>query len=171
MLPKTTVSSQFQCPNCRAYWDLNAEVDVDVDMEDDESVNGDEAPQADGNDTAMADSSVVVTPAADTQVNGDHRPRNSALLSRRQATNPDSSEIASVTGSAAIDVPRRNGDNGHHLEPSRTRTPDTERLINGEGPLTPRNDVGPFILDGSAGRRTTPHVVPLAEVTEGESTS
>jgi E3 ubiquitin-protein ligase DMA1/2 len=171
MLPKTTVSSQFQCPNCRAYWDLNADVDVDVDMDDDESINGDETQEPDANDTAMPDTSVVVTPAAEGQVNGDHRPRNSALLSRRQVTNPDSPEIASVTASSAIDVPRRNGENGPHLEPTRTRTPDTERLINGEGPLTPRNDVGPFILDGSAGRRTTSHVVAMSEVTEGDSTS
>lgn len=106
-----------------------------------------------GNMAASADSAV-----------GEIQPRNSTLLSRRQANKPASPEIASVSN--AIDVPGRSGAN---LEPTRTQTPEGERIISGEGPLTPRNDVGPFILDGSAGRGSTNRVVAINEVTESDS--
>jgi len=39
---------QFQCPNCRAYWDLNADVDVDIDMDDDSAAEAEDQP-ANGN--------------------------------------------------------------------------------------------------------------------------
>ena len=93
--------------------------------------------------------------------------RNSTLLSRRQASKPASPEIASVSN--AIDVPGRSGANGANLEIARTQTPDGERIISGEGPLTPRNDVGPFILDGSAGRGSSNRVAAINEVTESDS--
>lgn len=36
---------------------------------------------------------------------------------------------------------------------TRTQTPDPEQAVgSGEGPLTPRNNAGPFVFDGSAGR-------------------
>lgn len=137
---------QFQCPNCRAYWDLTA--DVDVEMED--FAEDDESADSASNDVSMVapPDNITVTPAAH-----DEAPRNSpgSLLSRRQATNPESSEINSVT-SGAIEVPRQKSATGAALDAGRVQTPDGERIINGEGPLTPRNDVGPFILDGSAGR-------------------
>jgi len=83
--------------------------------------------------------------------------RSSGLLARRQATNPISPEVQSMNG---IDMPCRpdedDNDTVSHLEQSRTRTetPDPDQVIAGEGPLTPRNAAGPFVLDGggSAGR-------------------
>jgi hypothetical protein len=109
-------------------------------------------------------SNVVVTPAAEVAV-PDGLGRNSALLSRRHASNPGSPEIASVSN--AIDVPRRSGETKPTLEAARTQTPDGERVIHGEGPLTPRNDAGPFILDGSAGRASGRRVVAINEITDG----
>jgi hypothetical protein len=139
-------------------------------MDDDSAAEAEEQPS--GNEeqsSAAADttqtSNVIVTPAAEVSI-PDASARNSALLSRRQASNPGSPEIASVSN--AIDVPpRKSGENRRNLDAARTQTPDGERLINGEGPLTPRNDAGPFILDGSAGRGR--RVVAINEITENSS--
>ncbi|ETN45031.1 uncharacterized protein HMPREF1541_09907 [Cyphellophora europaea CBS 101466] len=165
---------QFQCPNCRAYWDLNADVDVDIDMDDDSAAEAEDQP-ANGNGQVSEPTgesgatNVVVTPAAAEDTAADSQTRNGTLLSRRQANKPESSEIASV--SQAIDTPRRSGDDGANLETTRTQTPDSgDRNVNGaEGPLTPRNDVGPFILDGSAGRASGRRVTAINEVTESDS--
>lgn len=138
-------------------------------MDDDESINGAEQ-QVNGTESgSLTNGDAPVVPTTDGGAPNGNIPstRNSALLTRRQGTNPESPELTSF--SAAIDMPPRTDSN--HLDPARTQTPDADRLINGEGPLTPRNDVGPFILDGSAGRRATSRVAALAEVTEGDSTS
>lgn len=142
-------------------------------MDDDSAAEAEEQPTTTeepptnvANDATEA-GNVTVTPAAEISL-PEGPSRNSALLSRRQATNPASPEIASVSN--AIDVPpRKSGEGRRNLSATRTQTPDGERIINGEGPLTPRNDVGPFILDGSAGRASGRRVVAINEVTENSS--
>ncbi len=100
-------------------------------------------------------------------------PRTSGLLARRQAANPASPEVNSINGN--IDMPERpDEDEVHtHLEHQRTRTqtPDPEHIIAGEGPLTPRNNAGPFVFDGSAGRSDAGQLaVPgIPEVTNGNN--
>jgi E3 ubiquitin-protein ligase DMA1/2 len=138
---------QFQCPNCRAYWDLNADVDVEMDVDDDDA----DADSASGDVTMDLPAAITVTPAAGTEPQNAEAAATPSLLSRRQATNPGSPEIDSVNR-GSIDVPPRNSSNGANVDGARTQTPDGERLIDGDGPLTPRNDIGPFVLDGSAGR-------------------
>lgn len=97
--------------------------------------------------------------------------RGSGLLARRQATNPVSPEVQAMNGN--IDLPERlETDDGHvQLEQQRTRTqtPDADQTPAGEGPLTPRNNAGPFVFDGSAGRTESRHpVVPgIPEVVNG----
>lgn len=39
-----------------------------------------------------------------------------------------------------------------------------EAIIAGEGPMTPRNDAGPFVLDGSAGESSDIRVTSLAAI-------
>ncbi len=59
-----------------------------------------------------------------------------------------------------------------HLERHSTRTPSpnglssslSEQVTSGEGPMTPRNDAGPFIFDGSAGRAADGRLVELASM-------
>lgn len=54
--------------------------------------------------------------------------------------------IPAVAGSQAANL--RNG------RDTRTPSPIGNHLVNGnEGPITPRNDAGPWVFDGSAGRR------------------
>jgi E3 ubiquitin-protein ligase DMA1/2 len=85
------------------------------------------------------------------------------LLSRRQTSNTAaSSAITPVNG---IEIPRSgntaplaqvvsNDTLGTLNTPGtlRTATPTSADIIGGEGPLTPRNNAGPFVFDGSAGR-------------------
>ena len=56
------------------------------------------------------------------------------------------------------------GDRSLARTPSPSRMPSSihEAIINGEGPMTPRNDVGPFIFDGSAGRSPAAPVPTVA---------
>jgi hypothetical protein len=80
--------------------------------------------------------------------------RSSALLARRQAANMVSPELTAMNGN--IDMPDRPDEDDMHVQldhqRTRTQTPDPEQILAGEGPLTPRNNAGPFVFDGSAGR-------------------
>lgn len=136
-----------------------------------------EAPAAapDADEPTVTTDILVTPPANSDEFNRDHiRPMStSGLLARRQATNPGSSDVRSISG---IDMPDRpnEGDMGNHLQEqiTRTETPDAaERIISGEGPLTPRNNAGPFVFDGSAGRGAVGggRVVAIPELAEERS--
>ena len=81
--------------------------------------------------------------------------RGTGLLARRQATNPAAPEVQTMDGNIEMpDRPEEDEMSGQ-LEQQRTRTqtPEPEQAVaSGEGPLTPRNNAGPFVFDGSAGR-------------------
>jgi hypothetical protein len=97
--------------------------------------------------------------------------RTSGLLARRQATNPASTELSTMNGN--IDMPDQEDDTELEVGPERrrmnTQTPDPAEMISGEGPLTPRNNAGPFVFDGSAGRSDARQLlVPsVAQVADG----
>jgi len=152
----------FQCPNCRAYSDLEADYDVaESDLDEWKAADGDSpsedvAPDAghvDGNgsadDTASIDAAMSGVPDI-----GDATPASNGggLLARRAATNSGSPEARPTNG---ITIPARpEQEEKAHLVHLRTGTdsPTAEQIIAGEGPLTPRNNAGPFVFDGSAGR-------------------
>jgi E3 ubiquitin-protein ligase DMA1/2 len=193
---KNSTYPHFQCPNCRAWTDLSAEVDVaEEDLEEWMENAGDSedpgrasenaasataanlqseedtaqigiAMSTDNNmpdadqDTGSVDESVV-------EPDSNPSPSHSGLLARRQATQPASEEIASVNG---IEIPNQ-------LAPSITNTTEVDRLdaaspeagevLSGEGPLTPRNDAGPFVFDGSGGGSSSRRAVPAdGEISE-----
>jgi hypothetical protein len=111
-----------------------------------------------------------------TNIVDNHSPaaaRSGSLLSRRQATNTSSPEVRSISGN--IDMPNQIDDDElidiTDHQRTRTQTPDPEAIIAGEGPLTPRNNAGPFVFDGSAGRSDARQVlVPgIPEVSNGGS--
>ena len=117
-------------------------------------------------------SNMVITPTGNSDDSEETRPStsNSGLLARRQANNPASGEIQALN---ALDMPSRSSPDtaaqlDHQL--TRTDTPDeqvtADQIISGEGPLTPRNNAGPFVFDGSAGRSGR-RVAAIPEVTEG----
>jgi hypothetical protein len=155
----------FLCPNCRAVADLEEDVEDMGEFEDwegdDEVVNGATAPDASaeqGDRHVTPRASVVPLNGADSDGGGvdltdlhhqiTHIENHSSLETPgRQLTPPTSS----VTQPVAINVNGANDymglsplhpPNGNGLTPDRVQ----------DGPMTPRNDAGPFVLDGSAGR-------------------
>ncbi len=79
------------------------------------------------------------------------------LLSWRQT--PNAAASSGITRVNGIEIPRSsNAAQLAHVASNntpatvRTATPTSADIIGGEGPLTPRNDAGPFVFDGSAGR-------------------
>ena len=192
---KNSSYPQFQCPNCRAWTDLSAEVDLaEEDLNEwmdnaGEIADNDDAPQSNGQqrlssdgrsdedtahlgtttdavqDTSEGDLEPIAVDDNAELTYGNHPVTGSGLLARRQATNLASPDIAPVNG---ISMPNQ-------LTPTRTNdtmadTSGPEGLgaaesIPGEGPLTPRNNAGPFVFDGSAGRLIGRRlVVPGVEV-------
>jgi E3 ubiquitin-protein ligase DMA1/2 len=82
---------------------------------------------------------------------------------RPRSTMSDTPDSSAVNGidmlrsiSAAQLVPISSGE---AIRSSRHATP-TSIEITGEGPMTPRNNAGPFVLDGSAGRGSDDASVP-----------
>jgi hypothetical protein len=186
---KNSTYPHFQCPNCRAWTDLSAEVDVaEEDMEEwmDNAGEGEDPSHAPENTTSAPGSNVrseedtaqigaAVSrdnemPDADHEAaaidesvrdSNNHQPVPvSGLLARRQAAQPASGEIAYVNG---IEMP--NGlapstTNATDVDRSGAATPDAGEVLTREGPLTPRNNAGPFVFDGSAGRSGSRRAIP-----------
>ncbi len=178
---KNSTYPHFQCPNCRAWTDLSAEVDVPEEDMDEWMENAGDAQDAvrTEEDTVRIDATGVnnvIRPDLDHEmgtidetsepVSANHTVTLSGLLARRQASHPASTEIASVN---VIDMPTQ-------LAPSTTETtevdctnaatPDPGEILSGEGPLTPRNNAGPFVFDGSAGRSSTRPTAPTVGTAE-----
>lgn len=183
----------FQCPNCRAYSDLEADVDVDMEEWADEEEPVTDSKDADTTQIAQSetrdhtDSADHETPQASPRrseenygangsgaldgVNAQNTAgvqpvaisqpalSNSGLLSRRQ----DRPALGPAIGSDnlsppvnTIPMPKRptEAEMEDMLAQQRTQTetPNSELIIAGEGPLTPRNNAGPFVFDGSGSR-------------------
>lgn len=164
----------FQCPNCRAWTDLSAEVDDSMEF-DEESAKEDadvteikpDAGEVNGDATndSHADAPIEQSQAA-AQVNGENATNDRELaaiaenlhLEEEQNTpmqsgeNPDGANITykgPVSGnsqSANIPIP-----NGANQSNSRSDTPANHETFE-DDPMTPRNDSGPLALDGRAGR-------------------
>ncbi|KAF5009610.1 hypothetical protein FDECE_4215 [Fusarium decemcellulare] len=157
----------FICPNCRAGADLEADVD-ELAEEWQQMKNEAEAEAA--------------TPAkADTEPETDTTPPAATTgRSTPERSNTHDSDPMDVTVNITPETPQRN-ENSHTISeplPIRnaasgagrsgqlrdSRTPSPPGLTNGaEGPITPRNNVGPWVFDGSAGR--------AADATAAEMTS
>lgn len=197
---KNSTYPAFQCPNCRAYSDLSAEVDIepeDLDEEMFDAADGQQEsqerrgssgqPDASDEQEPIEDSAPEPAPNAaqsspsvpsndnDEEVEQEDGTANrlstssSGLLSRRQATNPTSQHINSVNN---IDMPERFDldETTHELEPTVTRTvsPEITQTMSGEGPLTPRNNAGPFVFDGSGGRVPSGRPLTVSAQSENE---
>lgn len=154
----------FICPNCRAGADLEADVD-ELAEEWQQMKNEAEAEAS--------------TPAqVDTEPETDSAPpaAGSGISTPERSNTVDSDHIMDVTVNITPETPERNEVNHAISEPlpiravsgarrssqlgdSRTPSPPGGT----EGPITPRNNVGPWVFDGSAGRTVS--------ATEGEMTS
>ncbi|KAF2027481.1 FHA domain-containing protein [Setomelanomma holmii] len=163
----------FLCPNCRAVADLEEEVEDPADYDWEEEVdeaNGDSTDKVDAGDgdRHVTPRGSTVPMNAQAQVNSQHDEGGVSLSTIQQglsnmniadqtAPEPQTPErraeppASSVTQPVTINVSGANEFNGlsplypnavHGLTPDRVH----------DGPMTPRNDAGPFVLDGSAGR-------------------
>lgn len=172
---------QFQCPNCRAYADLDADVDIDMSewQEDSTDQNIDlNIDQTDRPHTSLVEDSVaeslgdtsmqdvtVMTGAdnddaarSNAPATGSHDAttnRTLPIMARRKQQG--SSEVDhSSSALSALPMPARpsQAEMADLLEQQRTQagSPDQQQIIAGEGPLTPRNNAGPFVFDGSGSR-------------------
>jgi len=187
---------QFQCPNCRAYTDLEADVDVDMeDWAEEESADQDKDLDIDQTDRAGGNVNPEVIPdgaeAGLAATNGDAHDEDtqvvdtvpepqrntstSSLLSRRQdRTSPAENNLSPPMNGIAMPARPSEKEMQNHLAQQSTVTgsPNSEQIIAGEGPLTPRNNAGPFVFDGSGSRLGSrrPLDVPhqsLADISDG----
>ncbi len=129
------------CPNCRAVADLDADVDEPTEGEWEElkpsNIDDNAAPQVSSEEELIANLDIN-----DRGRGSESRSEQSGLSapidiarSKRSASNRRTDEESGD---------RRTPSPGH-------RSPDV--LSGVDGPMTPRNDAGPFIFDGSGGRR------------------
>jgi hypothetical protein len=156
----------FLCPNCRAVADLEADVEDPGEFEDWE-----EEEQADGDSAANVENPPEdrhVTPrASSAPLNGLTAEAGSTDLSDLQQaitnisinesnTNPQTPyrPLEPMTASVTQPVTIERGPDGYNgLSPLYLAAHDGVAHDRAhDGPMTPRNDAGPFVLDGSAGR-------------------
>ncbi|KYK61841.1 FHA domain containing protein [Drechmeria coniospora] len=142
----------FFCPNCRASADLEADVDEpDGEWQQlDEELCGDDREAADQDQPPHGLPASTSTPAADLTVqdaDGMDVTVNVAAL------DGPSGPATNLPHAATEPLPIRNPSSGARrvddLRENRSPSP----VINGEGPITPRNNAGPWVFDGSAGQR------------------
>jgi hypothetical protein len=164
----------FQCPNCRVWTDLNAEVDDTVDLEEEGQPELESKPAApeDGNDTKTAqDNSAapeeqrssgpaqVTREATDTNdlaaivENMDLEDRSTPM---QDGENPGSGNNSTAENGAADESTGRSANIPIPASSSlRVRTASPELCAPEpfeDNPMTPRNDSGTLALDGRTGR-------------------
>jgi E3 ubiquitin-protein ligase DMA1/2 len=169
----------FQCPNCRANTDLEADVDDPLSNFEEEweeaPADSGEAGTTNGTSSSAAEPPHIRTTQEtdEEDVEQAHADGNTVLAHQFEAislgvgespvspVSPDGDTLLStarpprvtpMTIGTSLSVPV----NGSSL----TSPPNTAEqfaltqadIATPDGPMTPRNDAGPFILDGSAGR-------------------
>jgi hypothetical protein len=161
----------FLCPNCRAVADLEADVE-EADSEWDDGL--DEAIEA-----SKKDSNADVHAQSGTDADGDSEMIDSAGLgtTRHEAGTDTNGQLPIDEDSIALES--HNNQPSHPVGPAppvpvpiatstltpprpippRKSSPGRYELVPGQtvadGPMTPRNDAGPFVLDGGAGQSST----------------
>ncbi|PFH57009.1 hypothetical protein XA68_15650 [Ophiocordyceps unilateralis] len=150
----------FVCPNCRAGADLEADVDEPTEdwqqLDDEEQSKQASAPAepAPATTPELADITVQDADAMDVTVNVD------APTPVRPTHLHAPSDPLPITGSAS------GAGRVSHLRENGSPPPG----VTGEGPITPRNNAGPWVFDGSAGCRpadaSVSEMASLAAATE-----
>lgn len=160
----------FLCPNCRAVADLEADVEeAEEDWEEDSieealaasrqdpvtgSAGGSSTEEPDGGRTPRAMEPLPDLPNGHAVVSPtDHADLGPSLSSISTLEDDEVTQVvqlAATTASAPRAIPVRS-------TPGPAGTTSYELTVGPpghEGPMTPRNDAGPFVLDGGAGATT-----------------
>jgi hypothetical protein len=161
----------FICPNCRAGADLEADVDE----------LAEEWQQMKNEAEAEASTPAQIDTEPETEPEPEPEPEPAAPVAGSGTSTPERSNTVDsdhmdVTVSITPETPQRNEVNHAISEPLPIRAASGARRSNqlgdsrtpsppggNEGPITPRNNVGPWVFDGSAGSTVS--------ATEGEMTS
>ncbi|KAI9652034.1 MAG: hypothetical protein M1829_001979 [Trizodia sp. TS-e1964] len=136
---------QFLCPNCRAVSDLEADID--------------DAISAEG--WAEEEQALI----EDTRIEGQLESNRDSVYEDDQAQRASHQSPDTLNASQPRDIfpknpashlsPPVNNDIGQALTTSKPTISRQEiaaaEILRSEGPMTPRNDAGPFVLDGGAG--------------------
>lgn len=135
----------FICPNCRAGADLEADVDEPTEEwemfdEDDKEAKGEEEEKDDKSEGSQADAANPAAPEPEVP----DADRMDITITEPADLSADSNSNSPAHATTSP-LPIR------HAHGPRRTTPSPPRP-GAEGPITPRNDVGPWVLDGRAGR-------------------
>lgn len=158
----------FQCPNCRAFTDLSAEVDDSNDVEEkQEKESTEEQPSNDSREQAeMQAPSAVETNITEglheqlddlaeenlaNDVDNLHLQDDQHTDDTRSSASPaPNSSTDDLVRSATINVPGWQSTQPLSV-PSRQSQLRSDTPTSDDNPLTPRNDSGPLAFDGRAG--------------------
>ncbi|KAF7545549.1 hypothetical protein G7046_g9540 [Stylonectria norvegica] len=142
----------FICPNCRAGADLEADVD-ELSEEWQQMRDEAEAEEAESEPEAVPIAPVMSVPDATLEKADTH---DNDMMDVTVSITPESpARDSGLSHTVSEPLPIRNAASGAG-RPSAlrdSRTPSPPGLNGTEGPITPRNDAGPWVFDGSAGRR------------------
>ncbi|KAI1212260.1 RING finger protein [Annulohypoxylon truncatum] len=151
----------FICPNCRATADLDAEVDEPSD-EWQQLDSGIEDAQEEKPIRPVSQANEIVESPATSPVDSNsdgHQSSNEVDVGDMTIMQVDSSAVQTglLRHAATEPVPIPNAtprmSNGDRSATNRTPSPNSHPLTNGhEGPITPRNDAGPWVFDGNPSR-------------------
>ncbi|KAI5457803.1 hypothetical protein BGZ63DRAFT_407862 [Mariannaea sp. PMI_226] len=157
----------FICPNCRAGADLEADVDElaeewqqlkNEEKADAEAESGNEAPvetPTPSEPAALVAATEVATPQHDEPDVLDVDPMDITVnITPESPERERERERGNVSHAISEPLPIRSAASGAGRQNIRdSRTPSPPGMTNGaEGPITPRNNAGPWVFDGSAGR-------------------
>ncbi|EGY20768.1 RING finger protein [Verticillium dahliae VdLs.17] len=151
----------FVCPNCRMAADLEADIedpDEDWDVEAEESEKKeDDGSGADAKMPASDPSQDVqeARPAGRASSDGDEPVDVTGRQEERATRNTAADRSTLIPSSVSQPMTIRSPSGPLHLtnglSRDRTPSPPGQPHLNGhEGPITPRNDAGPWVFDGSA---------------------
>ncbi|KAH8669935.1 hypothetical protein BGZ61DRAFT_363739 [Ilyonectria robusta] len=151
----------FICPNCRAGADLEA--DVDELAEEWEQLKSEGEAEAEAENRVDATSGTEIAPAVPIATPPEPvtpEPELSDVhdIDAMDVTvniTPESPQRGNLPHAVSEPLPIRNSASGagRHIALRDSRTPSPPGLTPGvEGPITPRNNAGPWVFDGSAGR-------------------
>jgi pSer/pThr/pTyr-binding forkhead associated (FHA) protein len=150
----------FICPNCRAGADLEADVEESSSewqqLEEEAELSDKQA--SDSQEEPSAASPLVPTPPETEDSSGPSSvPDGDPMDMTVHVTSPESpggvSQIPGASSPLPINNPASGSGRGSLGRDSRTPSPPVPGT---EGPITPRNDAGPWVFDGSAGSASGP---------------
>ena len=140
----------FICPNCRAGADLEADIDDHVEDWEQVEADGQNGDKSSVNGAPLVPSS----PSPQAQPEGS-LVHDATMMDVTIALNPPDSpgDRGNLPHATSEPLPIANPASGSGHASTRDQLTPSPPINGHEGPITPRNDAGPWVFDGSAGQR------------------